>query len=121
MMNSEEYKAWLASRKGENKKVKVVKIPKAKPVAAPEVPFLDWLLAQPERQDDTERLARDVASERKRIGRPLDHLNDRFNLIWYCDRAPKEIGLNREIARAAWAEWVAGERAKEGEAARNGK
>jgi hypothetical protein len=106
MMNSDEYKAWLASRKSKNKKVKTVKTPKAKPVVVSEVPFLDWLLAQQERQDDVGRLARDVASERKRIGRPLDYLNDRTDLLWYCGMAPKSAGLSRALGVIAWSEWL---------------
>jgi hypothetical protein len=110
MMGSEEYKAWLTSRKGASKKGTIVKIAKLKPPVVPVTPFLTWLLAQVERQDDVGRLARDVQGERKRIGRPLDHLNSRTDLLWYCDMAPASIGLSRIAGLCAWREWLQVER-----------
>jgi hypothetical protein len=120
MMSTEEYSAWLASRKGKRKAKKPPAIAKLKPPAIPVTTFLDWLAQQRERTDLVGVLARDVQSEIKRLGKPLSHLNDRFNLIWYCDQmVPRSLGLSGQVARTAWYEWLASE--QEEEAARSAK
>jgi hypothetical protein len=68
--------------------------------------FTEWLALQVHREDATGRLARDVASEEKRIGRPLVALNCRLDLVFYAQAAPKNLGLNKPDALAAWEEWL---------------
>lgn len=100
MKTTREYRAWLQERRGKPMKVKK-KIAKIE-----EKPFLTWLLEQVERQDDVGRLARDVASEQKRIGRPLTALNNHVDLFMYCEHAPASVVLSREIGKRALLEWV---------------
>ena len=101
-MSTQEYRKWLAQRKAKPETPKPRKPAKPKPE-----PFLDWVLKQVHRDDDIGRLARDIESEQRRIGRPLTSLNRRLELLWHCDHAPKSVGLNRAIANAALDEWTA--------------
>ena len=68
--------------------------------------FRTWLLGQVHRQDAVGRLARDTRSEEVRLARPLTVLNDRTQLMLHVRGLPPEVGITRQDAVAAWAEWM---------------
>jgi hypothetical protein len=71
------------------------------------LPFRQWLLQQVHRTDAVGRLARDVASEEKRIGTELNTINDRPNLALYARAIPTAGGVTVADALAALREWAA--------------
>lgn len=68
--------------------------------------FLGWLAGQTGRLDQTGALARDIASEIKRQGRPLTRLNERMDLVMYAHHIPPSLGITAEAAKAVWAEYI---------------
>lgn len=69
--------------------------------------FAAWLARQAGREDGVGRLARDVATEEKRIGHPLTTtVNERWRLVLYVRGIPKDIGVTADDAHLAWAEWL---------------
>jgi len=68
--------------------------------------FRDWVVTQIDRTDAAGRLARDVASEEKRIGRSLTALNNRCNLLLYVRAMPAVAAITRADALAVFAEFL---------------
>jgi hypothetical protein len=69
--------------------------------------FREWLAEQVHRQDAAGRLARDVASEEKRIERALTSIDTRRGLRFYARAIPRSVGLTVDDALEVWKEWLA--------------
>jgi hypothetical protein len=68
--------------------------------------FHDWLLGQADRRDAAGRLARDVASEERRLARSLTMLNNRCNLLLYVLQMPAMAAVTRTEALNIFAEYL---------------
>ena len=68
------------------------------------LPFRAWLLQQVRREDIVGALARDVATEERRIGRELK-FNERVDIALYARAIPPAAGVTVNDALAAWAEY----------------
>lgn len=69
------------------------------------LPFRSWLLQQVHREGAVGCLARDVASEEKRIGRELT-FNERVDIALYARAIPNTARVTVDDALAAWAEYA---------------
>jgi hypothetical protein len=110
LMDAKQYGAWLKARQ-------VVREKDSKPPRPPkparreaaqieQVPFAVWTAAQVERTDSIGVLARDLLAECQRCEREIAAMRNHLDLMWFADHAPRELKLSREVAQAAWSEWL---------------
>lgn len=110
MMNAMQYSKWLAQRRAA-REVSSKPAPELTPspspvVIEPPLSFAQWITRQVDREDSVGVLARDLVGECRRCEREIAAMRLYVDLLWFCDHAPREVHLNRDVGKLAWRQWI---------------